>query len=117
MRDEEAIKELSAGFHKSALAIRELSVKHEACSQTTDSRLSALESTVSTGSMALLSRMAVLEVRLAEAERKLTEHEQKQSALTTARLGSRATITAAWIGGGIAFLAAILSLILQLLKG
>jgi len=106
-RDRETISELAEAYHKLGLAVRELSVKQDTQGQ----QLDGLEQMLFRGSVSLQSRVAILETRLAEQTRLCQETRGNRTAHSSARIGGRATVTAAWIGGIITFLVAILSLI------
>jgi hypothetical protein len=116
-KNDEALRSLSRGFHKSALAIREVSTKQETFQKATEARTSALEQAVFTGSSSMQSRQAVLEARLGALETQQKAHEESQSAVVSARVSGRATVAAAWIGGVVTFLIAIIGLVMAIYKG
>ena len=111
---DDTLKALTDGYHKTALALREVSVKQSSCQAHVDARIKALEQAVHTGSFSIQSRLAVLETRMAAYDRAQNGASANRNALAAAKVGSRGTILAAWIGGSITLLAAIASLIISL---
>ena len=106
-------KELTAGMHKTALATQGLAVTQEAH----EKRIGALEDIVKDDNNSLQTRTARSEDRLERIEAALEHHIRTASEASLARVQGRATIIAAWIGGGAAILGAIVALILALAKG
>jgi hypothetical protein len=100
---------LTEGYHKLALSMQSLTVE----ASNREKRLERLEDI----GTELPTQLAVIDNRLTSVEADLKKHMQSDTNLAVAREKSRATIAAAWIGGIVAGLAAIASLIMHLTKG
>jgi len=109
-RDRELLREMTEAYHKLGLALRELSVLQDSHRQ----QLDGLEQMLFRGSCSMQSKVAILETRMEEQQRVCQETRTKSSTHSAARIGSKATVLAAWIGGTITFLVALISLIIQL---
>jgi vacuolar-type H+-ATPase subunit I/STV1 len=103
-------RELTAGLHKTGLAVHGISVTQEANGR----RIDTLESIVTTSDNSLQTRVAKLEDRIVALEEEKKQQKSDKSALLGARMQSKATVIAAWIGASAGIIGAIVALIIAL---
>lgn len=105
-------RELTAGLHKTGLAVHGITVTQESHER----RLTALESTVISSNNSLQTRVARSEDRLKRLEETTRSTSHSLVKRETARIQGRATVIAAWVGGVTGVIAAIVALIVALSK-
>lgn len=102
----EAYRELSRGMHKTGLAVHGLTVTQEAHG----TRLSRMEDTVTTGPDSLQTRLARLEDRVKELDKREQDKSQTFLQQQVAKSQNKATVIAAYIGAVGAIIAVLVSI-------
>jgi len=110
--DQERLRELTSAFHKLGVAVSELSAHQDGH----DTRIKRLEDTLLHGSNALTSEVAVLRARTAEQINLCKEVRTKHEEGSSSRAIGRSTIIAAFITGGLGFLAAIIAIVVTVIQ-
>lgn len=110
--DQERLRELSSAFHKLGVAVSELSAHQEG----NERRIKSLEDTLLHGSNALKSEVAVLRTRTHEQINLCKETRAKHEGERSSRTAGRATIMAALITGGLAFLASVVAIVVTIMQ-
>jgi hypothetical protein len=101
-------RELTTGLHKTGLAVHGIAVTQE----NHEKRIEALDQIVTTTDNSLQTRTTLLEDRIKRLENRTRNTDESRLAHATARIQSRSTMVAAWMGLAAGIVAAIITLII-----